>query len=139
MLSIHNNLSAGAQNVTGAYVIITVRQEISEALKFHGSPKIAENCNFCGINFCGIDTKFLAQYTVLFILVIHLNVQHDDLAFFLATGCFLLLISPYISHNDSFWLNKLIALCGDQEHQLRAFVGISLQVYFLKYLNKSHS
>ena len=24
MLSIHNNLSAGAQNVTGAYVIITL-------------------------------------------------------------------------------------------------------------------
>ena len=47
----------------------TARQGIFKALKFCGSPKIAENCNFCGINFRGIDTEIVG-YTVLFILVI---------------------------------------------------------------------
>ena len=44
------------------YVILciietTVRQGIFETIKFRGSLKIVENCNFRGINFCGIDTE----------------------------------------------------------------------------------
>ena len=52
----------------------TVRQGIFEALKFRGSPKIAENCNFRGINnFRGIDTEFLAIRYISSLL--YLNIQ----------------------------------------------------------------
>ena len=40
MLSIHNNLSAGAQNVTGAYVIIML---VNNALTWQSSCVIANN------------------------------------------------------------------------------------------------
>ena len=45
--------------------LTTVRQGISEALKFRGSLKIVENCNFRGINFRGFFGCM-----VLFILVV---------------------------------------------------------------------
>ena len=40
MLSIHNNLSAGAQNITGAYVIIML---VNKALTWQSSCVIANN------------------------------------------------------------------------------------------------
>ena len=45
MLSIHNNLSAGAQNITGAYIIImfVYRQLVNNMLTWQSSCVIANN------------------------------------------------------------------------------------------------
>ena len=57
----------------------TVRRGISEVLKYRGSPKIAEICNFRGTNVHGIDTKILAIQHVSSALYLHV-------AFFPCTG-----------------------------------------------------
>ena len=40
MLSIHNNLSAGAQNVTGAYVIIMLVYRHLLTMRLHGKAAV---------------------------------------------------------------------------------------------------
>ena len=40
MLSIHNNLSAGAQNVTGAYVIIMLIYRSMLTTRLHGKAAV---------------------------------------------------------------------------------------------------
>ena len=45
MLSIHNNLSAGAQNVTGAYVIIMLVYSCLLTMRLHGKATTYEIAN----------------------------------------------------------------------------------------------
>ena len=40
MLSIHNNLSAGTQNVTGAYLIIILVYRHLLTMRLHGKPAV---------------------------------------------------------------------------------------------------
>ena len=65
MLSIHNNLSAGAQNVTGAYVIIMLVYRRMLTMRLHGKAAcvIANNARKLFVQGYNLKVQDVIKYT----------------------------------------------------------------------------